>query len=85
MPLQPILIIGISVAMVNIFNVGSTKVIGAIEFEPGLQKDLPAILNQLIPENRDYLHEQTWHDGNGIALGSNIELIPIEPLALSEN
>ncbi|HAX77245.1 MAG TPA: secondary thiamine-phosphate synthase enzyme [Cyanobacteria bacterium UBA11372] len=56
---------GISVGMVNIFNVGSTGAIGAIEFEPGLQKDLPAILNKLIPPSRDYLHEQTWHDGNG--------------------
>ena len=56
---------GISVGMVNIFNVGSTGAIGAIEFEPGLQKDLPAILNKLIPPSRDYFHEQTWHDGNG--------------------
>ena len=56
---------GIYVGMVNIFNVGSTGAIGAIEFEPGLQKDLPAILNKLIPPSRDYLHEQTWHDGNG--------------------
>jgi secondary thiamine-phosphate synthase enzyme len=56
---------GISVGMVNIFNVGSTGVIGAIEFEPGLQKDLPAILNKLIPPSREYFHEQTWHDGNG--------------------
>jgi secondary thiamine-phosphate synthase enzyme len=56
---------GISVGMVNIFNVGSTGAIGAIEFEPGLEKDLPAILNKLIPPSRDYFHEQTWHDGNG--------------------
>lgn len=51
--------------MVNVFNVGSTGVIGAIEFEPGLKQDLPAILNKLIPPSRDYKHEQTWHDGNG--------------------
>lgn len=56
---------GIQVGMVNIFNIGSTATIGTIEFEPGLQKDLPAILNQLIPPSRDYGHEQTWHDGNG--------------------
>ncbi|MBW4601765.1 MAG: secondary thiamine-phosphate synthase enzyme YjbQ [Calothrix sp. FI2-JRJ7] len=55
----------IKFGMVNVFNVGSTGVIGAIEFEPGLEQDLPAILNKLIPPSRDYKHEQTWHDGNG--------------------
>ena len=56
---------GVRLGMVNIFNVGSTGVIGAIEFEPGLKDDLPQILNKLIPPSRDYGHEQTWHDGNG--------------------
>lgn len=56
---------GIQMGMVNVFNIGSTGVIGAIEFEPGLKQDLPAILNHLIPPSRDYGHEQTWHDGNG--------------------
>ncbi|OKH40112.1 secondary thiamine-phosphate synthase enzyme [[Phormidium ambiguum] IAM M-71] len=56
---------GIQKGMVNVFNVGSTGAIGAIEFEPGLQRDLPEILNKLIPPSRDYFHEQTWHDGNG--------------------
>src|SRR5690349_24527124 len=51
--------------LVNIFNIGSTGAIGTIEFEPGLQKDLPAILDKLFPPSRDYGHEQTWHDGNG--------------------
>ncbi len=31
----------------------------------GLQHDLPAILDKLIPPSRNYGHEQTWHDGNG--------------------
>src|SRR5438105_12780831 len=50
---------------VNIFNIGSTAAVGAIEFEPGLQRDLPAVLDKLIPPSRSYAHEQTWHDGNG--------------------
>ena len=50
---------------VNIFNVGSTGAVGTIEFEPGLQQDLPAILDKLFPPSRDYGHEQAWHDGNG--------------------
>ena len=50
---------------VHIFNVGSTAALGTIEFEPGLEADLPAILDRLIPPSRDYGHEQAWHDGNG--------------------
>jgi len=32
---------GIQTGTVNIFNVGSTAAVGTIEFEPGLQHDLP--------------------------------------------
>jgi len=56
---------GVRIGIANVFNVGSTGVIGAIEFEPGLTRDLPALLDRLIPPGRDYGHEQTWHDGNG--------------------
>jgi secondary thiamine-phosphate synthase enzyme len=55
----------IRTGIANIFQVGSTAAVGAIEFEPGLRKDLPAILDRLMPPSRDYGHEQTWHDGNG--------------------
>ena len=51
--------------LVHIFNVGSTGAIGTIEFEPGLQQDLPAMLDKLFPPSRDYGHERAWHDGNG--------------------
>ena len=56
---------GIRTGTVNVFNVGSTAAVGTIEFEPGLQQDLPAILDRLIPPSRNYGHEQAWHDGNG--------------------
>ncbi|MHC4216828.1 MAG: secondary thiamine-phosphate synthase enzyme YjbQ [Planctomycetota bacterium] len=56
---------GVTSGLVNVFNVGSTGAIGTIEFEPGLEKDLPDILDALMPPSRDYGHEQTWHDGNG--------------------
>jgi len=35
---------GVRTGIVQIFNVGSTGAIGAIEFEPGLKQDLPALL-----------------------------------------
>ncbi len=56
---------GIRTGTVNVFNVGSTAAVGTIEFEPGLQRDLPEILDKLIPPSRNYGHEQAWHDGNG--------------------
>jgi secondary thiamine-phosphate synthase enzyme len=49
----------------HIFNVGSTGAVGTIEFEPGLEQDLPAMLDKLLPPSRDYGHERAWHDGNG--------------------
>jgi secondary thiamine-phosphate synthase enzyme len=55
----------IKTGTVNVFNIGSTGAIGTIEFEPGLQQDLPDMLSRLIPPSRDYGHEQAWHDGNG--------------------
>jgi secondary thiamine-phosphate synthase enzyme len=56
---------GVRTGTVQVFNVGSTGVIAAIEFEPGLARDLPEILDRLIPPGREYGHEQAWHDGNG--------------------
>ena len=56
---------GVRTGVAHVFNVGSTAAVGAIEFEPGLARDLPALLDRLIPPSRDYGHEQAWHDGNG--------------------
>jgi secondary thiamine-phosphate synthase enzyme len=56
---------GVKTGIVNVFNVGSTAAVGTIEFEPGLRRDLPEILDKLIPPSREYGHEQAWHDGNG--------------------
>lgn len=56
---------GITTGTANVSNIGSTGAIGCIEFEAGLEEDLPAILDRLIPPSRDYGHERAWHDGNG--------------------
>lgn len=56
---------GIATGTAHIFNVGSTAIIGTVEYEPGLERDVPELLNRLIPPSRDYGHEQAWHDGNG--------------------
>ena len=56
---------GVRTGMAHVFNVGSTGAIGTIEFEPGLEEDLPVILDKLMPPSREYGHERAWHDGNG--------------------
>jgi secondary thiamine-phosphate synthase enzyme len=56
---------GIETGLAHVHNVGSTGAVGTIEFEPGLQQDLPETLDRLMPPSREYGHEQRWHDGNG--------------------
>jgi secondary thiamine-phosphate synthase enzyme len=55
----------VQTGLVQVFNVGSTAAIGTIEFEPGLQQDLPRLLEKIAPPGGRYAHEDTWHDGNG--------------------
>jgi secondary thiamine-phosphate synthase enzyme len=55
----------VRVGVAHVFAIGSTAAIGVIEFEPGLERDLPETLDRLIPPSRSYGHEQAWHDGNG--------------------
>lgn len=50
---------------VLIFVPGSTAGITTIENEPGLQKDYPEFFERIIPQNKIYHHDNTWHDGNG--------------------
>ena len=48
-----------------IFVPGSTAGITTIEYEPGLLKDYPNFFEKIIPQNQNYHHDNTWHDGNG--------------------
>jgi secondary thiamine-phosphate synthase enzyme len=52
---------------VTVFVVGSTASITTTEFEPGLRKDIPEILENIAPSNKRYHHDDTWGDGNGHA------------------
>jgi secondary thiamine-phosphate synthase enzyme len=56
---------GVQTGIAHVFVMGSTGAVGLIEFEPGLRKDLPDMLDRIAPPSPDYAHEQTWHDGNG--------------------
>jgi len=44
---------------------GSTGTLTTIEYEPGLQKDLPLALEKIAPKDQYYHHHETWHDDNG--------------------
>ena len=55
----------VKTGIAHVFNIGSTGAVGTIEFEPGLEGDLPETLDRLMPPSRDYGHERAWHDGNG--------------------
>ena len=56
---------GLNNGTVTVFVPGSTAGITTIEFEPGLLKDLPEFFEKIIPSEKTYHHDETWHDGNG--------------------
>lgn len=51
----------------TVFVPGSTASITTIEYEPGLKRDMPEVLNRLVPAGIQYHHDSTWGDGNGYA------------------
>jgi len=55
----------ISNGTITVFVSGSTGSVTTIEYEPGLIKDFPKMLDRMSPRDIDYGHEQMWHDGNG--------------------
>ena len=56
---------GIKDGIVTLFVPGSTAALTTIEYEPGLLKDFPKMLNRVAPKDISYEHEKMWHDGNG--------------------
>ena len=53
--------------IVVVCAVGSTAGVSTIEFEPGLRRDWPELMQGIIPAGTPYHHDQTWGDGNGYA------------------
>ena len=51
--------------IVTVFVPGSTGALTTIEYEPGLLKDFPNLLERVAPKDLVYEHEKRWHDGNG--------------------
>ncbi|MCK5037525.1 MAG: secondary thiamine-phosphate synthase enzyme YjbQ [Thermoplasmata archaeon] len=56
---------GIGDGIACVFVSGSTGAITTLEYEPGLLKDLPDALEQMMPKDKVYEHHLRWQDGNG--------------------
>jgi len=55
----------LSNGLATVFVAGSTGAVTTIEYESGLLKDFPAMLERIAPKGISYEHERRWHDGNG--------------------
>jgi secondary thiamine-phosphate synthase enzyme len=49
----------------TVFCKGSTGAITTIEYEEGLLKDFPEVMEKIAPQNDEYAHNLRWGDGNG--------------------
>jgi secondary thiamine-phosphate synthase enzyme len=53
--------------LATLFVSGSTAALTTMEFEPGLVRDLKEFIEQLLPSNRRYHHDDRWGDDNGFS------------------
>lgn len=51
----------------TVCTTGSTAGVTTIEYEPGLIKDIPELMEKLVPRGKGYHHDATWGDANGYA------------------
>jgi secondary thiamine-phosphate synthase enzyme len=58
---------GLSDGIACVAVAGSTAAVSTLEYEPGLLKDVPELMERLVPSDRPYEHDNTWHDGNGFS------------------
>ena len=56
---------GLTTGIATIFCPSSTSALTTIEYESGAISDLRRLFDEIIPVNREYAHNERWHDGNG--------------------
>ena len=56
---------GLASGTATIFCPSSTSALTTIEYEGGALSDLRRLFDEIIPTNREYAHNERWHDGNG--------------------
>ncbi len=49
----------------TVFCPSATSGVTTIEYESGALSDLRSLFDEIIPQNREYAHNERWHDGNG--------------------
>ena len=49
----------------TVFVPGSTAAVTTMEYEQGLAKDFPNMLERAAPKTVTYEHQKRWHDDNG--------------------
>lgn len=56
---------GLASGIATVFCPSSTSALTTIEYESGALNDLRRLFDEIIPANREYAHNERWHDGNG--------------------
>ena len=56
---------GLKDGIATIFCPSSTSALTTIEYESGAVSDLRRLFDEIVPQNREYAHNERWHDGNG--------------------
>jgi secondary thiamine-phosphate synthase enzyme len=56
---------GLKDGTVTVFCPSSTSALTTIEYESGALSDLRRLFDEIVPVNRQYAHNERWHDGNG--------------------
>jgi secondary thiamine-phosphate synthase enzyme len=56
---------GLTSGTATVFCPSSTSALTTIEFESGALSDLRSLFDEIVPSNREYAHNERWHDGNG--------------------
>jgi secondary thiamine-phosphate synthase enzyme len=56
---------GLKDGTVTIFCPSATSALTTIEYESGAVRDLRRLFEEISPQDREYAHNERWHDGNG--------------------
>lgn len=56
---------GLISGIASVFCPSSTSALTTIEYESGALNDLRRLFDEIIPADREYAHNERWHDGNG--------------------
>ena len=56
---------GLTSGAAIIFCPSATSALTTIEYESGALSDLRRLFEEIVPADREYAHNERWHDGNG--------------------